>query len=389
MEQLAHLARNKFSSSQVSGHDHRSNRHRLAPVLQPVVLMVLILGILVSSSLLAQITYEDTEFDVVSDWTNYGPYVTGGAPMNQAFSTEQILTGGNPGAYAAVMMTRATDATGATGTWAAMINHTMMWDPSESSNGPIGKIDFRLEVNTGGAWSLAVEQDGYVWIALNRRIINLGEGWSTLVIDCLSEVDFVALPGSNIEGQPLHPDFSASGMPITFGIGTGLSCPSACTVISPITFKLDNFRVTVKPPFHINAGLNDAWYQPATDGQGFFLTVFPDVGIVFLAWFTYDTERPADDIEAILGEAGHRWLTAQGGYVGDTATLDLYLTRGGVFDSDAVLPDEPVIVGTLTIKWCDCEKGTITYSIPSLELSGTINIERVAPDNAALCWALL
>ena len=35
--------------------------------------------------------------------------------------------------------------------------------------------------------------------------------------------------------------------------------------------------------FLINAGLNDAWYNPATDGQGFFITVFPDIGYVLLA----------------------------------------------------------------------------------------------------------
>ena len=28
------------------------------------------------------------------------------------------------------------------------------------------------------------------------------------------------------------------------------------------------------PVFKMNAGLNDAWYNPDTDGQGFFITVF-------------------------------------------------------------------------------------------------------------------
>jgi sugar lactone lactonase YvrE len=72
--------------------------------------------------------------------------------------------------------------------------------------------------------------------------------------------------------------------------------------------------------FVINAGLNDAWFNASTPGQGFFVTVFPDSGQVFLAWFTYDTERPDESVTAILGEPGHRWLTAFGPYEGDTAT---------------------------------------------------------------------
>jgi hypothetical protein len=71
--------------------------------------------------------------------------------------------------------------------------------------------------------------------------------------------------------------------------------------------------------FVMNAGLNDAWYNPFTDGQGFFITVFPDIGLVNLAWFTYDTELPADDATANLGSPGHRWLTAIGSYDGDQA----------------------------------------------------------------------
>jgi len=66
--------------------------------------------------------------------------------------------------------------------------------------------------------------------------------------------------------------------------------------------------------FQINAGLNDAWYDPETAGQGFLITVFPDIGQMFLAWFTYDVERPGEGVTAQLGEPGHRWLTAQGPY---------------------------------------------------------------------------
>ncbi len=73
--------------------------------------------------------------------------------------------------------------------------------------------------------------------------------------------------------------------------------------------------------FGINAAISDAWFFPDTAGQGFFIIVWEDSKLVFLAWFTYDTERPPEDVTAFLGEPGHRWLTALGPYEGDTALL--------------------------------------------------------------------
>jgi hypothetical protein len=139
--------------------------------------------------------------------------------------------------------------------------------------------------------------------------------------------------------------------------------------------------------FGINAGMNDAWFNPATNGQGFLITVFEDTGLVFLAWFTYDVERPPADYTAILGEPGHRWVTAQGPFSGDTATLDVFVSSGGVFDSpDPVVPP-PVQDGTMTIKWNDCTSATLTYDIPSAG-QGEIPLQRIVEDNVALCEAL-
>ncbi|MCJ7815008.1 MAG: SGNH/GDSL hydrolase family protein, partial [Xanthomonadales bacterium] len=85
--------------------------------------------------------------------------------------------------------------------------------------------------------------------------------------------------------------------------------------------------------FQINAGLNDAWFNRATNGQGFLIAVFPNSKQMFVAWFTFDTQRPPEDVTAFLGEPGHRWLTAQGPYDGDTAKLTIFVTEGGVFDA--------------------------------------------------------
>jgi hypothetical protein len=143
------------------------------------------------------------------------------------------------------------------------------------------------------------------------------------------------------------------------------------------------------PEFHINAGLNDAWFNPATNGQGFLITVFPEAGQLFLAWFTFDTERPPEGVNAFLGEPGHRWLTAQGPYDGDTANLTVYVPKGGVFDSASpAASTDPAGDGSLTIEFADCTEGLVTYSITSLGISGEVPIQRISAANVPLCESL-
>jgi len=139
----------------------------------------------------------------------------------------------------------------------------------------------------------------------------------------------------------------------------------------------------------INAGMSDAWYNPATDGQGFLIVVFPNSQRMFVAWFTFDTERPPGDVETRLGDPGHRWLTAQGPYTGDSAALTIYLTEGGVFDAaDPPAYNDGMGDGTMTIEFADCAEGLISYEITSPGVSGVIPIQRISNDNVALCEAL-
>jgi len=138
--------------------------------------------------------------------------------------------------------------------------------------------------------------------------------------------------------------------------------------------------------FQINSGLNDAWYNPATAGQGFLISVFPQIQQMFVAWFTYDTERPPEDVEALLGEPGHRWVTAQGSYSGDTASLNVFVTEGGIFDAaEPTAQIDGIDHGTITIEFADCTEGLVTYEMMSPSVSGEIPIQRIANDNVALC----
>jgi len=141
--------------------------------------------------------------------------------------------------------------------------------------------------------------------------------------------------------------------------------------------------------FHINAGLNDAWFNETTTGQGFLIAVFPDIEQMFLAWFTYETRRPPDDTPSFLGEPGHRWLTAQGPYSGDTAELILYSTVGGVFDAaDPPVYTDPTGVGSLTVEFADCNDAMVSYELSEPAISGRIPIGRIVPDNVSMCEAL-
>jgi plastocyanin len=164
-----------------------------------------------------------------------------------------------------------------------------------------------------------------------------------------------------------------------------------CSVHSAPGRNIDtsmNGRITVTEAtggFLINPAMSDAWFYPLTSGQGFFIIVWEDIELIFLSWFTYDTERPPEDVQAILGEPGHRWLTAQGPFSGDTAMLDVFLSQGGVFDAADPVVEPPQMVGSITITWSGCNAGLLTYDLPNLSLNGEIPIERVVLDKVPAC----
>ena len=154
-----------------------------------------------------------------------------------------------------------------------------------------------------------------------------------------------------------------------------------------INDAIRNYFANLPPkPFQINVGLTDAWYNPETTGQGFFITVFPDLGMVSLSWFTYDTEPPPADAPSNLGDAGHRWLNALGTIDGDQSVMEISVSSGGLFDTPTDTVE--VIDGSITLSFDSCNSGTVAYEITSIGLTGTVPIQRVANDNIALCEAL-
>src|SRR5690606_31812237 len=124
---------------------------------------------------------------------------------------------------------------------------------------------------------------------------------------------------------------------------------------------------------------------PGKNGQGILFAVFPDAGVFFSAWFTYDSTRPPNDAVAELGQPDQRWLTMQGEFNGSTADLVVYYSTGGVFDMANPPPGDPVSIGTATIVFHDCGNATLSYSIPGLGLENTEPLVRIVGDNIPLC----
>jgi hypothetical protein len=125
------------------------------------------------------------------------------------------------------------------------------------------------------------------------------------------------------------------------------------------------------PPFQIGAGLNGAWANPATPGQGILIDVFPELQQMFVGWFTYGrngpTGRPNDE---------HAWITAQGDYDGAVADLVAYNTTGGGFDRlDAV---QNRMIGSVRMEFRDCDHATLHYTFDAGS-SAAIPLNRIVP----------
>ena len=142
------------------------------------------------------------------------------------------------------------------------------------------------------------------------------------------------------------------------------------------------------PLFTINAGLNDAWVSADAPFQGLFFTVFPELGFFFLSWFTFDSVIPGGDDTAVFGAFDQRWVTGGGFYSGNSVTINVELTSGGIFNGSNPAATQQAGYGTITIVFNSCNEAVLSYEFPSAGLSGQMTLTRVLPDNVALCEAL-
>jgi len=126
----------------------------------------------------------------------------------------------------------------------------------------------------------------------------------------------------------------------------------------------------------INYGMDGAWFDPITTGQGFLIDADPDAegdDFIFIAWFTYGEDTAS----------GQRWLTAQGGFEGSIAEIDVYETIGGSFD-DPLAPTTTK-VGIMSIDFIDCSNARLVYSLEDDGLMGEVALQRLIPGSEVLC----
>lgn len=161
-------------------------------------------------------------------------------------------------------------------------------------------------------------------------------------------------------------------------------------VVQPLQEPAEGEFFFVLPPpapFFINYAISGSWYFPPTTGQGFLIDVFDTNNLMFLAWFTYDLERPAADVTAMIGEPGHRWMTAAGPFQGTIADLGITWSSGMIFDSEtpAVTNDND---GTMEVEFYNCYSGVVRYDLGASGRSGEVPIERIVADAGPLCETL-
>ena len=142
------------------------------------------------------------------------------------------------------------------------------------------------------------------------------------------------------------------------------------------------------PNVTVNPGINDAWIEPGVPGQGLLVSVFESIPLMFVAWFTYEATRPVGFPDPEIGEWGHRWVTMQGGYSGNVANLDIFLTQGGEFESKTTTPDDAVRIGDATLTLHNCNSATLAYRIDGTQYQGTKNLVRIVGDNVPNCEIL-
>jgi hypothetical protein len=136
--------------------------------------------------------------------------------------------------------------------------------------------------------------------------------------------------------------------------------------------------------FQITEGLNGAWANPDTVGQGMLMEIYPDIPLLFAAWFTWDTTQPGQGESAVVGDPNQRWVTAAGSFEDSSATLTISNSRGGLFDD----PNETSLesAGTMTIEFTDCNTADVEYSMNGL--TGMFTMNKIAYDNLPTCQLL-
>lgn len=148
-------------------------------------------------------------------------------------------------------------------------------------------------------------------------------------------------------------------------------------------FVFTSISVAPEDEFEISPGIASSWYNPQTDGQGWFIDVIEDAPgslRLFVAWFTYDDEAPPSAEDLSFGSNQHRWFTASGPVSGASATMDIFRNASGQFNNPRTTASERV--GTLTMTFQSCTEATLEYDFDVGDGgTGQVDVVNLTPDS--------
>lgn len=172
--------------------------------------------------------------------------------------------------------------------------------------------------------------------------------------------------------------------------------------------EVNLYQFVLFPPgsFVFNPGLNGAWVATGVEAQGIFLEVFPSVGILFFAHFTFNhllavsldqgaqTTMQADEgvtkVQNDVGSADQRWLTAFGDYpsTGNFMTLTYENSTGGAFNAELPVATTDSNYGTGWIEAFSCKRMLINWTLSG----GTVDTReyhRLLNDGVPYCHSFI
>ncbi len=245
-----------------------------------------------------------------------------------------------------------------------------------TSTGPAGTATFIFPRNLPG------ESCGYYGCTpsptANTRVLIATQGFVDLGLitpDYVIPKGFLALGGGTLDYAGIDP-WTYGPLP-TDGTNalyrTGAVAPNLATNFFGVSVSISAPSPT-KPDLNQH-GLSGSWYEPATDGQGFEVEVFPNLvaagtGSVQVSWFTFDT--------AAGGANRQRWYTLSGNMVSGQpdASLTIYQNTGGNFNAPPIT--NGVAVGTATLSFDTCTSGQLSYTFTDGSgRTGTIPLTRI------------
>jgi len=184
-------------------------------------------------------------------------------------------------------------------------------------------------------------------------------------------------------------DYASGTDEVTFGAlptdgATAVNRNNQPVAATPTTFAGASamLTATAPPPAlpDLNQhGLTGSWFEPATDGQGIELEVFPNLvapgtSLVQGAWFTFEGP-PAG------GADRERWLTFNGNGQSGGTSVAFTISRniGGNFDAMPIT--QSTVVGNGTLAFADCSNATLAYAFTDGSgRTGSVNLTRLTPN---------